>query len=127
MKELILIFRELGLWTRDYLFYRRCAIRVSLAIRLADMKLKAMNRRQWVLPIDVGGGAERLKVFDNRGFERMKRAGWLPRRMNFVELCERCVYMTPLSRINKTDPEERRKAREKYLRYSRRFLRERKK
>ena len=95
---------------------------MALATRLADMRQRATNKQQYVLPIDIGCGVERLKVFDNRGFDRMKRAGWLPRHASYLDLVRDCVYITRHSRINKTSSEDRAKARARYFKYAKKYL-----
>lgn len=59
-------------WIREYLFHKRHSIRLSLAIKLADMKQKGWNKQYFV----IFSQTDKLISLNNDEIERMKR---LPR------------------------------------------------
>lgn len=72
LKIIISDFKELIQWIRNYLFHRRHAIRLRLAIKLADMKQKAWNKQYFV----ILSPSDKLISINNLEVERLKR---LPR------------------------------------------------
>lgn len=56
-------------WIKEYLFYKRHAIRLALAIRLADMKQKGWNKQYFVILSQT----DRLISVNNDEIERLKR------------------------------------------------------
>lgn len=124
MKEIIQDLKEAWKWLGDWLYLRRHAIRLRLAMSLADMKQRAYNKRYFVVVAVTGRDKygrerERLVSINKDDFKVLKRRKWLPRDMDYLKLAETCFYQTPLSRNNKLCREEQMKAREKYLRYAR--------
>ncbi|MDR1455216.1 MAG: hypothetical protein LBJ01_06160 [Tannerella sp.] len=113
-------FRELCGWMRDWMFYRRQSVRMSLAIRLADMKQRAFNRQYHVMIMALPQG-ERLVSVSRQEMQAFKRKGWLPRKAGRLELERSVFYSTPLNRNNRSTGKERAAAREKYLRYACRY------
>lgn len=113
---------ELIFHLRSALILSLEGIKLRLAIYLADIKQKVKNHRFFVVLMTVGYTADgspitRLRSIDNDGFKYCKRMGWLPKRMDYLELRRRCFYSTPISRNNSGTKEDRIKAKEKYIRY----------
>jgi hypothetical protein len=111
-------FREFREWLRNWLFYRRQAFKMGLAIRLADIKQRAFNRQYHVMLLVLPTG-EKLTSVSRRDIQLFKRKKWLPKKMGMVELERSIFYSTPVNRNNTSTPEDRRRAKEKYMRYAR--------
>lgn len=117
-------FREYWYSLKNYLYYRRYALKMSVAIHLADMKQKAFNKQYHVMILELGG-AEKLVSVSKNDINRFKRKKWLPKQATMLDLGRSSIfYSTPLSRNNKFTNKERKAAREKYMKYvkSRRLL-----
>lgn len=102
------------------------AMKLKLAVYLSDIKQKARNKRYFVVIATVGidkngRPIDKLRSINNQEFKHLKRIGWLPKRMSYLELSEKCFYSTDLKRNNKQTKEERTKAMERYIRYQRVF------
>lgn len=116
-------FREFLATLRNWIYFRRMSIRMGLAIRLADMKQRAYNKQYHVLIMELPSGAERLFSLNNREIESFKRKRWLPKHVTMLDLRKDSIfYSTPLTRNNRSTAQERRAAKEKYLKYSKRFM-----
>jgi hypothetical protein len=114
-------FREFRLWALNYLFYRRHAIKLKLAVALADIKQKAFNKRYFVVLLEMPD-RDRLVSINNKEFEVFKRRKWLPKKMTYLELEEYSFYQTNLALNNKQSKEKRTEARKKYLKYAGRCM-----
>lgn len=121
ISEIIADFREFKTWLYDMLFYRKHAFKMNLAIRLADMKQKAYNKRYFVMLMEIPGG-DKLVSFNNEEFEIMKRINWLPRYMSYLDLQKEAFYQTDLQRNNSLSRTERFKAYERYTRYAKKYM-----
>ena len=125
MKEKIIEFwKELRYHVRGSVVLWMEALKLRLAIYLADVRQKARNRRFHVVLMIVGidrygRPIERLRSIDNEGFKYCKRNGWLPKRMTYVEMSQKAFYSTELKRNNSLTREERRKAMRRYMTYQR--------
>lgn len=98
------------------------AVKLRLAISLSDIKQKAYNKRYFVVMATVGfdrkgQAVTKLRSINNAEFKLLKRKGWLPKRMSYLELSEKSFYATSLSRNNTQTKEERKKALSRYMRY----------
>lgn len=115
-------FREVAFHVGAYWLLRMEAFKLSLAIRLADVKQRARNKRYHVVLMEVGvqkngSPLRRLRSIDESGFHYCRRKGWLPKRMSYLELEQKSFYSTPLSLNNSYSQSERKKAMAKYMRY----------
>jgi hypothetical protein len=119
-KEIISDFREYKVWIQDWVFYRRHAIKMGLAIRLADIKQQAYNRQYHVMLISLPKGDSLVSVSRN-DILSLKRKKWLPKHLGLLELTDSIFYTTPVGRNNKSSTEERRQAKMKYIRYARKY------
>lgn len=108
IKELLF---NLGQWY----YYWRQSLKMTMAIRLADIKQKAFNR-QYVIGLLCLPKEDKLVSIHRDRFLQLQRIGLLPK-MKWNEYKRRAFYVTPLDRNNKSNPKERRKARERYLKY----------
>ena len=95
-------------------------MKMSLAIHLADIKQKAFNRQYHVMLLELPQG-DRLVSINKEEINRFKRKKWLPKKATMLDLRESIFYSTPLSRNNKAAPKDRKKAKEKYLKYTKRY------
>jgi len=121
IREISSDFREYKAWLSNWLFCRRHAFKMSLAIRLADMKQKAFNKRYFIMLMETSHG-DKLVSFNNNEFDSMKRKKWLPRTMSYLDLEKEAFYQTDLNRNNILSREERKKAREKYTHYAKKYM-----
>jgi hypothetical protein len=117
-KEIVSDYKELRLWLSDWIFCKRRAIKMSLAIRLADIKQRAFNKQYHVMLMYLPSG-DKLVSVNRDEIVKMKRKKWLPKNMSMLDMKDSIFYSTPLSRNNKSTIEERKEARDKYVRYSR--------
>jgi len=117
-KEIIQDFKEYYVWLSNWSFYKRQSIKMSLAIRLADIKQKAFNKQYHIMILSLPQG-EKLVSVSKSDIQIMIRKKWLPKDISYFSLIHgnSIFYSTPLSRNNKSTPEERKSAREKYMRY----------
>ena len=128
-REILSDFKEYWVWLQNWLFYRRHALKMNLAIRLADMKQRAFNKQYHVMllevPTKVSGRitySDKLVSVNRDEINKFKRKKWLPKNIGMLEMRDSFFYSTPLNRNNKSTPGERRKAREKYLKYAKRYM-----
>lgn len=121
-KDIVADFKELRVWLSNWLFYRRHAIKMGLAIRLADMKQKAFNKRFHVMLLELPSG-EKLVSVSRDDINKFKRKKWLPKNVGMLELQDSIFYSTPLNRNNTSAPGDRMKAKKKYLKYAKRYMR----
>jgi hypothetical protein len=121
-REIISDFKEFRFWLRNYMFYRRHAIKLKLAIMLADIKQKAFNKRYFVVLIEAQG-RDRLVSINNAEFKIFKRRGWLPRKMGYLELEAGSFYQTAVGLNNRQSREQRDSARKRYLKYAGKYMR----
>jgi|GEM_PF-950899 len=122
IKEIALDFKEYRIWFQNWLFYWRHSIKMSLAIKLADIKQKAFNKRYFIMLLELSAG-DKLVSINNKEFDKCKRKGWLPKRMTMLELERESFYQTALSRNNKVSSKDRKAAKERYLKYAKKYLR----
>ncbi|MCL2650308.1 MAG: hypothetical protein FWD60_04675 [Candidatus Azobacteroides sp.] len=122
-KEIIQDHREFRVWFGNWLFYKRQSVKMSLAIRLADIKQKAFNKQFHIMLLNLPAG-EKLVSITRDDVERFKRKKWLPKDASFFSLkhSNSIFYSTPVSRNNKSTPQERKEAKEKYLKYAGKYL-----
>ncbi len=108
---------------RNWLFFRRQSFKMGLAIRLADMKQRAWNKQYHVMLVELPDG-ERLVSVNNQDINRFKRKRWLPKKTGMHELKKEgsIFYSTPLDRNNRSTAADRAAAKEKYLRYARKYM-----
>jgi hypothetical protein len=119
-KEIVSDFREYRVWVHNWMFYRRHAVKMSLAIRLADIKQKAYNRQYHVMILSLPKGDSLVSV-SRDDIQVFKRKKWLPKHLGAIELSGSVFYSTPAGRNNKSSAEERRLAKEKYLKYAKTY------
>ncbi|MDR1562201.1 MAG: hypothetical protein LBS54_03805 [Dysgonamonadaceae bacterium] len=113
---------EVLVFVFEWLYYKRREWRMSLAIRLADTKQRAFNKRYHVMIFAPDGSKEKLISVNKAQIDYLKRKNLLPRKMGMIELSNSIFYSTPLTRNNRSTEHERTAAKEKYLRYCRRDL-----
>ena len=109
--------REFFGWCFAMFYLWRKAFSLRLAIRLADMKQRAFNRRYYIMLLEFGG-REKLVSVCRDDINRFKRKKWLPKDYSHLKASEDCFYMTDLSRNNTLSVEMREKAMRRYMRYA---------
>ena len=124
LKEIIKDFKEYRVWFYNWFFYRRQSIKMNLAIRLADIKQKAFNKQYHIMLLCLPAG-EKLVSVSRDDISRLKRKKWLPKNVSAFSLThsDSVFYSTPLDRNNKSTPKERKEAKEKYLKYAGKYMR----
>ncbi len=118
IKEVISDYREFRAWFFNWLFCFRQSLKMSLAIKLADIKQKAFNKQFHIMLLELPKG-EKLVSVCRADIERFKRKKWLPKNIRTFDLIhgESVFYSTPVNRNNKSTPADRLAAKEKYFRY----------
>lgn len=114
-------YKEAKQSLRSWFFYRRQSIKMSLAIRLADMKQKAWNKQYHVMLMTLPGG-EKLVSVNRDEIQKMKLKKWLPKNKTMLDLRDSIFYSTPIDRNNKSTPEDRAKAKKKYIKYAEKYM-----
>jgi hypothetical protein len=109
-------FNYLIHWTKEWFFLWRQSLKMGLAIRLADIKQKAYNKQYHIMILNLPKGEKLLSV-SRTDIMRLKHKKWLPKNVDMLKLRESIFYSTPLCRNNSINKEERKKAKEKYLKY----------
>jgi hypothetical protein len=115
-------FRELAAWIGLWFRYRKHAFKMSLAIRMADIKQQAFNRRYHVMLVQLPEG-DRLAAVSRREIAALKRKKWLPRHLSKEMLDKSVFYSTPLERNNRATASERSAAKRKYMTFVRQRVR----
>lgn len=113
--------KEAYLWFLTYFYYRRCGWKMSLAIRLADMKQRAFNRQYHVMLMELPRG-DKLVSVSRQDIVKMKSKGWIDRKIRTIDLRDSIFYSTALCRNNKSSYADRENARRKYWKYARREI-----
>lgn len=110
-------FKEIKEYINQTITTITSTIKIRLLIYMADLMQKTYNKRFFVTIICTPQG-ERLKIINNDMFKMYKRRGWMRKTMPEIELADKCFYATPLSKNNNIPKEERKKATEKYVSYT---------
>jgi hypothetical protein len=124
ISDIIQDFRDFGSWFTQWCFLKRQAVKMGLAIGLADMKQKAFNRQYHIMLLRLPKG-EKLVSLNREDIQQFIRKKWLPKKTTMFQLrhSNSIFYSTPLYRNNQSNAAERKKAKERYVRYSKRWLR----
>ena len=104
-------------YIKQYLDYAHHAFRLHLAIRMADIKQKAYNRRYFVMPIESSNGKQRLVSVSRKEAVKLRRMKWLPKNFNTLEMEQDALYYTDVNLNNKGTAKSRKDAMKKYMRY----------
>lgn len=111
------------LWLKRWIFYKRKAIQMNRAITLADQKQQAENMQNHVMIYSDPVRGDILEPVNKYQIEKLKLQGLLPKHSCMIELQQSSIfYSTPLNRNNKSTPEERKAARQKYLNYANKYM-----
>lgn len=114
---------EARLWLKRWLFYKRKAIQIDRAIRLADQKQMAENLQNHVLIYSDPIKGDILEPVNRYQIDKLKMLKCLPRHASMIVLQRNSIfYSTPLNRNNKSTSEERKEARKKYLKYAKKYM-----
>ena len=111
-------FKEYSNLLKKWLFYRRHATKLSLAIRIADMKQLAFNKQITV----ILNSNRKFEWWTNTDFKTAKRKKRIPKNWGALDLAQVTFYQTPVSRNNRTSKEDRAKFKAKYMDYAERFM-----
>lgn len=111
-------FREYCRLLRKWLFLRRHATKLSLAIRVADMKQLAFNKQITV----ILNQKRKFEWWTNADFKKARREKRIPKNWCALDLAQVTFYQTPVSRNNRTSKEDRAKYKKKYMAYAERFM-----
>lgn len=110
-------------WLKRWLFYKRKAIQMNRAIKLADQKQQAENLQNHVMIYSDPIKGDILEPVNKYQIKRLKLEGRLPKHSCMIELQQSSIfYSTPLDRNNKSTPKEREAARKKYLEYAEKYM-----
>lgn len=104
-------------YIKQYLDYAHHALRLHMAIRMADIKQKAYNRRYFVMPVEAANGKEKLVSVSRKEAVKLRRMKWLPKNFNTLEMEQDALYYTDVNLNNKGTAKNRKDAMRKYMRY----------
>lgn len=114
--------RELKVFLFNWFTYRRQSFKMSLAMKMADIKQKAWNKQYHVVLLELPT-EDKLVTINREDFFRFKRKKWLPKQTQWTDfLRTSAFYSTPLNLNNKISNKERRIAKEKYMKYAKKYL-----
>lgn len=126
MKKVIFRIRQFALllWgdVCEYFGAIYDAVRLYFAIKLADAKQRAYNKRYFVMPDYLN----KLTVLNNDDIKWLKRAHLMRKKVSHLEIMRDCFYYTPLSRNeagSRMSAEERLARKDKWLSYMERVRR----
>ena len=103
-------------WIIEMYFLWRWSLRMKFAISLANMKQRAINKRYFVMSMELKN-SEKLVSINRDDLIRLKRKKWLPKHFSYLDLEREAWYQTDLKRNNTLSKEERAKAIKRYLKY----------
>ncbi len=106
-------FRELWQLILAWFNYRRFALKVELAMKVADWKQKALNKQITV----ILNRDRKFEWWTEKDFKQAKREKRIPKQWGMLDLAQITFYRTPVNRNNKLSKDERKKFKEKYLKY----------
>lgn len=110
-------------WLKRWLLYKRKAIQMNRAIKLADQKQQAENLQNHVMIYTDPIMGDILEPVNKYQIDQLKREGRLPKHSCMIELQRSSIfYSTPLNRNNKSTAKERAGARKKYLKYAEKYM-----
>lgn len=95
-------------------------IRLNLAIKLADAKQRAYNKRYFV----ISDYRNKLTVLNNKDIEWLKKARLMNKNVTHIEIMRDCFYYTPLNKNeegNKLSKAERLNRKAKWLDYMEKY------
>lgn len=115
--------RDLKVFLYNWFAYRRQSFKMSLAMKMADIKQKAWNKQYHVVLLELPA-EDKLVTINREDFFRFKRKKWLPKQIQWTDfLRSSAFYSTPLSRNNKVSKEDRKAAKDKYMKYAKKYMR----
>ena len=124
IREIIADFKEAKDTLKEWLFYRRQSFKMSLAIKMADIKQKAWNKQYHVVLLSLPA-EDKLVTIRRNDFFRYQRKKWIPKHIRWTDFLRSSVfYSTPLSRNNKVSKEDREKAKAKYMKYAKKYMKQ---
>lgn len=117
-KEIIADFKEAKDTLKEWLFCRRYSIKLSMAKRLADMKQSAFNKQYFV----VLAPNDKLVAINNNDIKQLKRLKMLNKHLSGLQLRDTCFYYTPINKNNSMNRKEQLEAKERYLKYAKKYM-----
>lgn len=117
--EIISDFKEAKDTIKEWLFYRRYSIKLSMAKKLADMKQAAFNKQYFV----VLAPNNKLVAINNKDVKTLKRKKMLNKHLSGLQLRDTCFYYTPINKNNSMNRSEQLEAKERYLKYAKKYMR----
>jgi hypothetical protein len=118
LKLIIEDFKEYKALIKEWFFYRRHALKLKLAIRLADIKQAAFNKQFFV----ILSPTDKLVAINNTDVRMLKKMKLMSRSIDGMELRRKSFYYTLGSANNKMSTEELQAAKERYFRYAKKYL-----
>jgi hypothetical protein len=77
---------------------------------------KAFNKQFHVMLMELSSG-DKLVSVNRDEINKLKRKKWRPKNASMLDLRDSIFYSTPLNRNNTSSTGDRKKAKEKYLKY----------
>lgn len=114
--------RDLKIFIYNWFVYHRQSFKMSLAMKMADIKQRAWNKQYHVVLLELPV-EDKLVTINREDFFRFKRKKWLPKHIQWTDfLRSSAFYSTPLSRNNKVSVKDRKVAKEKYMKYVKKYM-----
>ena len=119
IKEIAQDFVEYYSVFKEWVYYKRHALKLKVAMKFADIKQAAFNKQFFV----VMAGNGKLVAVNNDDVKRLKQLKMLPKKMDGLTLRRLSFYYTSASKNNTMSAEELADAKERYLQYAKKYLR----
>ena len=105
-----------GTSVREFYNLWKQGVQLKIAIRVAETKQKAWNKRYYVLPDEKG----KLRALCNADIKWLKKNGHMSQKVSHLDVMRECFYYTKssLNDSNPISPEEREVKRKEWLKYN---------
>ena len=111
-------FKEYYSLFKEWIYFKRHALKLKVAMKFADIKQAAFNKQFFV----VMAGNGKLIAVNNDDVKRLKRLKMMDKRMDGMKLRKLSFYYTPASKNNTMTTEELADAKDRYMQYAKKYL-----
>jgi hypothetical protein len=118
IKSIAQDFKEYYFVFKDWVYFKRHALKLKVAMKFADIKQAAFNKQFFV--ILAGNG--KLVAVNNDDVKRLKQAKMLDKRMDGLTLRRMSFYYTSNSKNNTMSAEQLADAKDRYFKYAKKYL-----
>ena len=118
LKLIIADFKEYYSVFKEWVYFKRHALKLKVAMKFADIKQAAFNKQFFV----VLAGSGKLVAVNNDDVKRLKKLKMLPKHMDGITLRRMSFYYTSASKNNTMSSEELADAKDRYFKYAKKYL-----